>query len=36
MKRLKPLLIIFFVFVIAFSGSAVTPAEKRAELEKKT
>lgn len=35
MKRLKPLLIIFFVFVIAFSGSAVTPAEKRAELEKK-
>ena len=35
MKFYKTLFVLFLTFIFAFSGSAVTPAEKRAELEKK-
>lgn len=35
MKNLKPLLIVFLSIILAFSGSALTPTEKRAELQKK-
>ena len=33
MKFYKTLFVLFLTFIFAFSGSAVTPAEKRAELE---
>lgn len=35
MKRFKTFLVLFLILAVAFSGSAQTPAQKRAELEKK-